>query len=85
MRRERKRVFDAARAGDVETVRRAFESGFDPGTTDDDGRTIHQIAKADGHEAIELLARDVQGGEGRRRSAAGGRRRSRGRQSRPDG
>jgi ankyrin repeat protein len=64
-RRERKRVFDAARAGDVETVRRAFESGFDPGTTDDDGRTIHQIAKADRHEAIELLARDVQGGERR--------------------
>jgi ankyrin repeat protein len=64
-RRERKRVFDAARAGDVETVRRAFESGFDPGTTDDDGRTIHQIAKADRHEAIELLARDVQGGETR--------------------
>jgi ankyrin repeat protein len=64
-RRERKRVFDAARAGDVETVRRAFESGFDPGTTDDDGRTIHQIAKAERHEAIELLARDVQGGESR--------------------
>ena len=58
-------MFDAARAGDVETVRRAFESGFDPGTTDDDGRTIHQIAKADGHEAMELLARDVQGGERR--------------------
>jgi ankyrin repeat protein len=58
---ERKRVFDAARAGDVETVRRAFEVGFDPGTTDDDGRTIHQIAKANRHEAIELLARDVQG------------------------
>ena len=28
---DRKRVFDAARAGDVETVRRAFEDGFDPG------------------------------------------------------
>jgi hypothetical protein len=69
-RRERKRVFDAARAGDVETVRRAFESGFDPGTTDDDGRTIHQIAKADRHEAIELLARDVQGERlARRRSS----------------
>jgi ankyrin repeat protein len=64
-RRERKRVFDAARAGDVETVRRAFDAGFDPATTDDDGRTIHQIAKADRHEAIELLARDVQGGETR--------------------
>jgi ankyrin repeat protein len=65
MRRERKRVFDAARAGDVETVRRAFDAGFDPATTDDDGRTIHQIAKADRHEAMELLARDVQGGERR--------------------
>lgn len=65
-RRERKRVFDAARAGDVETVRRAFEAGFDPATADDDGRTIHQIAKADRHEAIELLARNVQGGESRR-------------------
>ena len=59
---DRKRVFDAARAGDVETVRRAFAAGFDPGTTDADGRTIHQIAKADRHEAIEVLARDVQGG-----------------------
>src|SRR5262245_21502552 len=64
-RRERKRIFDAAHAGDVETVRRAFDAGFDPGTTDDDGRTIHQIDKADGHEAIELLARDVQGRETR--------------------
>ena len=27
-RRERNRIFDAARAGDVATVRRAFESGF---------------------------------------------------------
>ncbi|HYQ19519.1 MAG TPA: ankyrin repeat domain-containing protein [Xanthobacteraceae bacterium] len=59
---DRKRVFDAAHAGDVETVRRAFAAGFDPGTTDADGRTIHQIAKADRHEAIEILARDVQGG-----------------------
>jgi ankyrin repeat protein len=56
----RKKVFEAARAGDVETVRRAFAAGFDPGTTDDDGRTIHQIGKADGHEAIELLAREFQ-------------------------
>jgi ankyrin repeat protein len=65
MRRERQRVFDAAHAGDIETVRRAFESGFDPGTTDDDGRTIHQIAKADRHEAIELLCRNVQEDERR--------------------
>ncbi len=58
--RNRKQVFAAARAGDVETVRRALEAGFDPGATDDDGRTIHQIAKADGHAAIELLAREFQ-------------------------
>ena len=57
---ERKRIFDAARAGDVDTVRRAFAAGFDPGTTDADGRTIHQIAKAGRHEAIELLARQFQ-------------------------
>jgi ankyrin repeat protein len=62
---DRKHVFQAARAGDVETVRRAFAEGFDPGATDDDGRTIHQIAKANRCEAIELLARDVQGAETR--------------------
>ena len=56
----RKRVFAAARAGDVEAVRRAFEGGFDPSFTDDDGRTIHQIGKNGGNEAIELLARDFQ-------------------------
>jgi ankyrin repeat protein len=64
----RKRVFAAARAGDVETVRRAFEGGFDPSLTDDDGRTIHQIGKAGGNEAIELLARNFQ--ERRDRPAA---------------
>ena len=57
---ERKRVFAAARAGDVEAVRRAFAAGFDPGTVDDDGRTVHQIAKAAGNAAIELLAREFQ-------------------------
>jgi ankyrin repeat protein len=62
---DRRHVFHAARAGDVEAVRRAFAAGFDPATTDDDGRTIHQIAKANRFEAIELLARDVQGGESR--------------------
>src|SRR3954451_17919266 len=31
----RKRVFAAARAGDIATVRRAFEAGFDPSHTDD--------------------------------------------------
>jgi ankyrin repeat protein len=56
----RKRVFDAARAGDVETVRRAFQDGFDPAAIDDDGLTIHQIGKENRHEAIEMLARDAQ-------------------------
>jgi ankyrin repeat protein len=59
---ERDRVFAAARDGDIAAVRRAFASGFDPATPDIDGRTIHQIAKEQRHEAIELLARDVQGG-----------------------
>ena len=56
----RKQVFQAARTGDVEMVRRALEDGFNPGATDDNGRTIHQIAKADGHTALELLARQFQ-------------------------
>jgi ankyrin repeat protein len=60
--RDRDRVFEAARAGDVDTVRRAFASGFDPATPDRDGRTIHQIAKDRRHKAIELFTRDVQGG-----------------------
>src|SRR5882672_7921057 len=59
--RDHVRVFEAARAGDVEAVRHAFASGFDPATLDVDGRTIHQIAKDRHHEAIELLARDLQG------------------------
>jgi hypothetical protein len=59
---ERDRVFDAARAGDIEAVRRAFAAGFNPATPDRDGRTIFQIAKERRHEAIELLARDTQGG-----------------------
>ena len=63
--RDRNRVFQAARAGDVEAVRRAFASGFDPATLDADGRTVHQIAKHRGHEAIEMLARDLQGGKTR--------------------
>jgi ankyrin repeat protein len=58
---ERDRIFAAARAGDVEAIRHAFASGFDPATPDADGRTVHQIAKDLRHEAIELLARDVQG------------------------
>jgi thioredoxin-like negative regulator of GroEL len=67
--RERDRVFAAARAGDLEGVRRAFAAGFDPATPDADGRTIHQIAKERRHEAIELLARDVQGGRNKRPEA----------------
>ena len=63
--RDRARVFEAARAGDVEAVRRAFAAGFDPATLDSDGRTIHQIAKERRHEAIEILARDIQGGKTR--------------------
>jgi ankyrin repeat protein len=59
------RVFQAARAGDVETVRRAFEGGFDPGAADRDGRTVHRIAKDLGHEAIELLARDYEARDSR--------------------
>jgi ankyrin repeat protein len=58
----RDRIFDAARAGDIEAVRRAFAAGLNPATPDRDGRTIFQIAKERRHEAIELLARDVQGG-----------------------
>jgi ankyrin repeat protein len=60
VRSDRKKVFDAARAGDVPTVRRALEDGFDPGWTDEDGRTLHQIGKAGGNTAMELLARDFQ-------------------------
>jgi ankyrin repeat protein len=54
--KEQRLVFDAARAGDFEAVRRAFERGFDPAALDDDGRTIHQIAKVAGDSAIESLA-----------------------------
>jgi|HubBroStandDraft_6_1064221.scaffolds.fasta_scaffold38767_2 ankyrin repeat protein len=56
----RKRVFAAARAGDVDTVRRVLEQGFDPSVTDNDGRTLHQIGKAEEHPEIELLAREFQ-------------------------
>jgi ankyrin repeat protein len=63
--RDRDRIFEAARAGDVAAVRRAFASGFDPATPDSDGRTVHQIAKDRGHEAIEILARNLQGGKTR--------------------
>jgi len=59
-RQDRDRVFAAARAGDVDAVRRAFAAGFDAATPDADGRTIYQIAKDQGHAAIELLTRDRQ-------------------------
>lgn len=56
---DRAAVFAAARAGDVQAVERAFAAGFDPNAIDGDGRTIHQIAKDKGHEAIEILVRDL--------------------------
>ena len=58
----RARVFAAARDGDVEAVRRAFEAGFDPATPDRDGRTVYQIAKELRHADIEMLAQRIQGG-----------------------
>jgi ankyrin repeat protein len=54
----RTKVFAAAEAGDIETVRAALNDGFDPRRSDAAGRTVHQIAKEFGHEAIELLARE---------------------------
>ena len=62
----REMVFAAARNGDLDTVRRALESGLHPGTTDETGRTIHQIAKALGHAPIELLMREYQERDERR-------------------
>jgi ankyrin repeat protein len=56
----REKVFAAAQAGDVETVRSALDAGFDPRQMDGEGRTLHQIAKEFGHEAIELLARVIE-------------------------
>jgi len=53
----REKVFAAAQSGDIDTVRAALSDGFDPRQTDTHGRTVHQIAKEYGHEAIELLAR----------------------------
>jgi ankyrin repeat protein len=57
---ERARVFAAARAGDLDTLRRALEGGLDPGATDESGRTLHQIAKTLGHTQVELLMREYQ-------------------------
>lgn len=56
---ERHGVFQAARAGDIEAVRRAVASGFDPATQDEAGRTIYQIAKEHGHGAIEIFVRTL--------------------------
>jgi ankyrin repeat protein len=56
----RETVFAAAQAGDIASVREALEAGFDPRVTDASGRTLHQIAKEYGHEAIELLARQLE-------------------------
>jgi len=58
--RERARVFAAAREGDVAAVRRALEHGFNPGASDADGRSLHQLAKILGHTELELLMRDFQ-------------------------
>jgi ankyrin repeat protein len=41
-------------------VRRALEHGFNPGTSDADGRSLHQLAKILGHAELELLMRDYQ-------------------------
>lgn len=54
---DHERVFAAARAGDVETIRRALQHGFNAGATDASGRTIHQIAKTLNHAELELLMR----------------------------
>ena len=55
--RDRERVFAAARAGDVEAIRRALQHGFNAGATDTNGRTIHQIAKTLNHTDLELFMR----------------------------
>jgi len=64
------RVFEAARTGDVEAVRRAVDSGFDPATLDARGHTIYQIAKEAGHGAVEILVRDLRETERRSESDA---------------
>ena len=58
--RTRQRVFEAARIGDLDAVRRALDAGFHPGTLDEAGRTIHQLAKTLGHTNLELLMREHQ-------------------------
>src|SRR4029453_17162582 len=49
----------------VPAVRRALEAGFHPGTTDEAGRTLHQVAKTLGHPSLELLMREYQEHAGR--------------------
>jgi ankyrin repeat protein len=63
--RQRERVFEAARVGDLGTVGRALDAGFHPATTDASGRTLHQIAKTLGQASIELLLREHQERDGR--------------------
>jgi ankyrin repeat protein len=58
--RERDRVFAAARDGDLPTVRRALERGFNPGASEASGRSLHQLAKSLGHTELELLMREYQ-------------------------
>ncbi len=62
---ERTRLFAAAEAGDIQTVRRALQHGFHPGTTDGAGRSVQQIAKRAGHTELELLMREYQEREAR--------------------
>lgn len=63
----RSRIFAAAQAGDLATVRAAFDGGFDPYAMDEDGHTIHQIAKEKRFEPLELLARTAMARETRPR------------------
>ena len=54
-------MFAAARAGDIEAVRRAIASGFDPATPDATAARCIRSPRSCAIEAIELLVRDVQG------------------------
>ncbi len=53
--RERDRVFAAARDGDLHAVRRALERGFNPGASDANDRSLHQLAKSLGHTELETM------------------------------
>ena len=56
----RDKVFAAAQSRRHRNGAQALNGGFDPRQTDAEGRTVHQIAKEYGHEAIELLARELE-------------------------